>query len=148
MIYDFTWCGGTSLCFFGNVYDVDLFVYAEEAESFSDIQYESYQKCMVCWNTIQEKTVNAILNYYQSQRFQLGYDEIDTPRFPEIHTAEEIWNHITCTGMIIPYTDICELYGGRCVCLTFDCTWDEENGVGVRIVNEEVIEVGYQDIAF
>ncbi len=32
--------------------------------------------------------------------------------------------------------------------ITFNCTWDIENGVGVRLLNEKVMEVGYQDIIF
>ncbi|HDR4697011.1 DUF2004 domain-containing protein [Bacillus cereus] len=40
----------------------------------------------------------------------------------------------------------CEL--GYDVGITFNCTWDIENGVGVRLLNEKVMEVGYQDIIF
>lgn len=29
----------------------------------------------------------------------------------------------------------------------FDCSWDKENGLGLRLVNEEIMEVGYQDVA-
>ena len=31
--------------------------------------------------------------------------------------------------------------------LTFECSWDEENGVGIYFVNEEIEEIGYQDVA-
>ncbi|PGD56642.1 DUF2004 domain-containing protein, partial [Bacillus toyonensis] len=27
------------------------------------------------------------------------------------------------------------------------CTWDTENGLGIRLLNEKVTEVGYQDVA-
>ncbi|WP_415820871.1 DUF6985 domain-containing protein, partial [Listeria booriae] len=36
--------------------------------------------------------------------------------------------------------------GVRRIGLVCDCTWDTDNGVGVRIENEKVEEVDYQDI--
>ncbi|WP_391509674.1 DUF6985 domain-containing protein, partial [Bacillus paramycoides] len=36
---------------------------------------------------------------------------------------------------------------GRDVGVSFDCSWDEENGLGIRLINERADEVGYQDVA-
>ena len=47
--------------------------------------------------------------------------------------------------MVIPEDGI---FDGRCACLAFSCSWDEENGLGIRFVNEEIDEIGYQDVAF
>lgn len=52
--------------------------------------------------------------------------------------------HITLVGIKVPYG---ELYGGRSIGISFDCTWDSENGIGIRLSDEKVIEVGYQDVA-
>ena len=57
---------------------------------------------------------------------------------------KELLNYITLVGIKVPYADI---YGGRSIGISFDCSWDEENGLGLRLNNEEVIDVGYQDIA-
>ncbi len=35
----------------------------------------------------------------------------------------------------------------RHIGITFNCTWDTENGLGLRLLNEKVTEVGYQDDA-
>ncbi|MEC1180069.1 contractile injection system protein, VgrG/Pvc8 family [Metasolibacillus meyeri] len=35
----------------------------------------------------------------------------------------------------------------RDIGITFYCTWDSENGIGIRLLNEEITEVGYQDVA-
>ena len=40
------------------------------------------------------------------------------------------------------------IYEGRCVGLAFSCTWNDENGLGVLLLNEQVKEIGYQDIVF
>ena len=58
--------------------------------------------------------------------------------------TKELLNYITLVGIKVPYADI---YGGRSIGISFDCSWDEENGLGLRLNNEEVIDVGYQDIA-
>ena len=44
----------------------------------------------------------------------------------------------------VPYANI---YGERRIGISFNCSWDSENGLGLRLNNEQVIEVGYQDIA-
>lgn len=51
--------------------------------------------------------------------------------------------NITLTGIVIPYSGT---YEGRESGLVFDCTWDVENGLGVYLVDEKVMEVGEQDI--
>lgn len=40
-----------------------------------------------------------------------------------------------------------DIYEERDIGITFDCTWDIENGLGIRLLNERVTEVGYQDVA-
>lgn len=51
---------------------------------------------------------------------------------------------ITLVGIVVPYGDMNE---ERNIGITFDCTWDTENGLGIRLLNEKVSEVGYQDIS-
>lgn len=59
-------------------------------------------------------------------------------------TEKELAGHLTLVGIKVPYAD---MYGGRSIGLSFDCTWDEENGVGVQLSDETVVCVGYQDVA-
>ncbi|WP_397334098.1 DUF6985 domain-containing protein [Paenibacillus macerans] len=44
---------------------------------------------------------------------------------------------------IVKYPELFEFYE---IGLTFYCTWDVENGVGVRLMKGNVIEVGFQDV--
>lgn len=39
------------------------------------------------------------------------------------------------------------LRDGRDIGISFDCSWDQENGLGIRLIDEKVEEVGYQDVA-
>lgn len=64
--------------------------------------------------------------------------------YPEIETIGQLVKHIMLVGLSIPY-DI--LRDGRDIGLSFDCSWDEEDGLGVRLINEKVDDVGHQEIA-
>jgi len=52
---------------------------------------------------------------------------------------------INMTGITVPYE---EVFSGRDIGITFDCSWDNENGLGLRLINEEIFRIGYQDVAF
>lgn len=59
---------------------------------------------------------------------------------------------IELDGIIIPESFIMEdVAGGRCIYPTFSKKWGndtEDNGIGVKIVNEEITEIGFKEIAF
>lgn len=75
----------------------------------------------------------------------MGYDIGVQENYPLVETTDQILEMIGLGGIVVPYADITE---GREVGITFNCTWDIENGVGVRLLNEKVMEVGYQNIIF
>jgi hypothetical protein len=50
---------------------------------------------------------------------------------------------INLVGIVVPYGDI---YDEHDIGITFGCTWDTENGLGIRLLDEKVSEVGYQSI--
>ena len=93
---------------------------------------------------IQKNILSSILEYYNTRREELGYDDETNDNYPYIENEDVLLNHITLVGIKVPYA---EIYGGRSIGLSFDCSWDEENGLGIRLNNEEVIDVGFQDIA-
>ena len=51
---------------------------------------------------------------------------------------------IILEGIVVPYGDI---FDGRNIGILFKCTWDTENGLGLRLLDENVTDVGYQDVA-
>lgn len=62
--------------------------------------------------------------------------------YPAIDKVEDITTMVSLEAVVIPYGNI---HKERDIGLLFTCTWDPENGVGVRLLNERVAEVGYQD---
>lgn len=140
--YNYIWYKDTVVDFLGKEIEISLMINGDEDGKFEEEQYIAYTSLIKQWNNLQEYVLEAILNYYKVKRHELGYDIEDDEEYPLIETIEELTQNITLVGIVIPYSGA---YNGRSCGLTFDCTWDNENGIGVCLVDEKVIEVGYQD---
>ncbi|WP_340024262.1 DUF2004 domain-containing protein [Paenibacillus sp. FSL K6-1096] len=142
--YEFGWTKDTTIEFFGKEYEISIMIDGEEDEEIDEEQYESYSSLMQHWGELQHSFIDAILKYYIQKRHELGYDVEVNESYPLITSTDQLLNYISLSGITIPFPDINE---GRDIGITFDCTWDNENGLGLRVVNEQVLKVGYQDVA-
>ena len=118
-------------------------VKGQEDGKFDEEQYTAYNSLMQNWEQIHQRFLQPILDYYQEKRHELGYDIEFNEDYPLIETNDQLLEKITLVGIIVPYAGSFE---GRDIGITCDCTWDMENGLGLRLVNEKVTEVGYQDV--
>ncbi|MCY8232254.1 DUF6985 domain-containing protein [Priestia endophytica] len=137
------WTNYTTINFLGNELKIDLIVEGDEAGLFDQEQYDAYTLFMQKWEQVQKSLLYHILAYYQKKRHELGYDIEPNEDYPLVETTDEVLKMINLDGIIVPYGDIFE---GRDIGLSFHCTWDDENGLGVRLLDEKVAEVGYQDV--
>jgi len=142
--YEYGWFRYTTIEFCGKEAEIALMIKGEEDGKFDEEQYIAYNSLMQKWEQIQYSILEPILNYYKQTRHELGYDISHNVNFPEIETTEQILDMIKLVGIVVPYGDI---YDERDIGITFDCTWDIENGLRLRLLNEQVNEVGYQDVA-
>lgn len=142
--YEYIWSRNSKIKFLSREVDIMLIIAGDDDGRFEDGQYEAYKVLTNHWDGIQEILLEFILDYYKEKRKKLGYDIEFNEHYPEINSTKELLDYITLVGIKVPYANI---YGGRSIGISFDCTWDEENGIGVRLNDEQVIEVGYQDIA-
>ena len=142
--YEYIWYRSSSIKFFNKEENIMLIIDGDEDGKFEDGQYEAYKLLINSWNEIQETLLDFILKYYKEKRKELGYDIQVNERYPEINSTIELLNYITLLGIKVPYSNT---YGGRSIGISFDCTWDQENGIGIILRDEQVIEVGYQYIA-
>ena len=142
--YDYGWSRVNSIDFFGNATEIDLIIDGEEDGQFDEGQYTAYQSLMGNWNDLQLNLLNSILTYYNQKRQELGYDIELNENYPVVVTTIQILEMISLDGIVVPFGDIFE---ARHIGITFNCTWDTENGLGLRLLNEKVTEVGYQDVA-
>ena len=142
--FDYAWFKYIPIRFFDKEQNIILMIAGDEDEEFEEGQYDAYKALMDQWDSIHISFLKPILDYYHEKREELGYHIEFNENYPPIESAEELLEHITLAGIKVPYADI---YGGRSIGISFDCSWDSENGLGLRLNNEQVIEVGYQDIA-
>lgn len=138
------WVRETTVDWLGEPINVDLVVWGEEDEDIEPLQRESYEHLIAAWNNVESEILDGVLSYYTSLRSELGFDDNSNDDYPDVSTAEGIRDIIGLDTIVVPSSDI---YDGRSIALAFHCTWDDENGLGVVLVDEEVREVGYQDIA-
>ncbi|KGR83946.1 DUF2004 domain-containing protein [Lysinibacillus odysseyi] len=142
--YSYGWVRYTTIEFCGKEAEIALMVKGEEDGKFDEEQYIAYKSLMQNWEQLQQGFLPAILDYYKQERQELGYDIEVNENYPQIESTDQLLEMINLVGIIVPYGDI---YEERDIGITFDCTWDIENGLGIRLLNERVAEVGYQDVA-
>lgn len=143
--YEYGWNGAVDLNCFGRVEKLDLTVSGEEDAPVTDMQRNSFTAFMRAWDKLMQDLPEAIWNYYLGLREELGCDQVYNEDYPPIEQAQDILKMISLDLIVIPEDGI---FDGRCVCLAFSCTWDEENGMGIRLLDEEIDEIGFQDLAF
>ena len=142
--YELTWFSYTTIEFCGKGMGIVLLIDGEEDGKFDEEQNMAYNTLMQKWEQLQYDILQPILAYYQQKRHELGYDVEYNEGYPVIETIDELLERITLVGIVIQYGDI---YEERDIGLIFDCTWDEENGLGIRLLDEQVKAIGYQDTA-
>lgn len=142
--FDYMWCENITIRFWDKEQNIILMVAGDEDGEFEEGQYDAYKTLMDKWDSAHVLFLKSILDYYNKKREELGIHIESNENYPRIESSEELLEHITLVGIKVPYANI---YGGRSIGISFDCSWDSENGLGLRLNNEQVIEVGYQDIA-
>ena len=143
--YEYGWNGTVEVNCFGKMEEIDLTVYGEEDTPVTEQQRGSDRAFMAAWDDIMDDVAEAIGKYYISLRKELGYDREYNISYPPVEHPSDVLEMISLDQMVIPDDGI---YDGRCVCLAFSCLWDDENGTGIRFLNEKIDEIGYQDIVF
>ncbi|EOP60216.1 MULTISPECIES: DUF6985 domain-containing protein [Bacillus cereus group] len=140
---NYDWIGYKNIEFFGNEVKVALIVRGEDDGQFEEEQYIAYNFLIERWQQLQQSILEPILDYYKQKRYELGYDVESNENYPLIKTTTQILEKITLVGIFVPDNDLIDFLD---IGLTFDCTWDMENGLGLCLMKGEVTEVGYQDV--
>lgn len=142
--YEYVWSRDSTVKFCGTEVTIALMIDGEEDGQFSEKQYASYNSLIQNWEYLQQIILQSILNYYKQKRYELGYDASYNENYPLIETVQQLLEKIKLVGIYVPSA---RRFEGRYIGLTFDCTWDVENGLGIRLINEVVTRIGYQDVA-
>jgi hypothetical protein len=144
---DYYWLGKIELLIWGeNTPEAIISISGRPDSEFSDFQRVEFATFLANKERIMDEAETRIYEYYQNEIVDEYRDMFDTdntdPRLPDIHHKFEMQRIMKfITVKVGPTLDNGECFIG----LLYDCAWDE-HGVGVKIVNGEVVEVDYQDI--
>lgn len=126
--------------FFGDNFQINLYVDGEKEKEIKSVQrnaYIAYKKYKEKINLLIEE---AIYNYYKSvcDEYRAMFEEEANLLAPIITKKEELSNLVNLVKVIIEDDD------DRKINFLFDTTWDIEEGIGLRLVNEKIEIVGGQ----
>ena len=71
-----------------------------------------------------------IFDYYQKRRAEWGATEPDDELYPEVKDMNKMYEMVSLNTVTV-YDEAD--HGERIIGLFYDCTWDEEEGMGIRI---------------
>ncbi|ANC78755.1 hypothetical protein ABE65_018900 [Fictibacillus phosphorivorans] len=140
------WRGKTTIKMFDLEKEIILSVDADESANFSSVQKDAFSKFNQNMKKIIEDAEIQIYDYYnenyQEYREMLEYDpEIDKIA-PEIDSISDLKKLVKPTELIVRRVRRSK---GRRLGLLCNASWNIEDGLGIKIEDELVEEVGYQD---
>ncbi|MGL5592640.1 MAG: DUF6985 domain-containing protein [Cetobacterium sp.] len=128
MTYDYGWRKSINLKFGDEIKNVELnFVAYKKEDNITNIQKESYSWIIENFNLIVEASTSIILKYIETNYSSLNITLKNL--FDEANPIEIIFER---DEPIIGFI--------------FDCNFDEENGIGIKIKDKKIIDIGPQDI--
>ena len=144
--YDYGWVRDEEIYCFSKKRTIQIVIEAEEDAKFESSQEIAYRFFYANVDVLLDKSEDAVYEYYQKvcldYRDRLS-DDIKDRIAPIIKSKQEVIALVKPKQILFPMVfdeDIRE-FG-----IIFDCTWEEEHGLAVKFQDEEVVEVGYQDI--
>jgi hypothetical protein len=146
----------TTSCFF-YYYNTEVrVIFRDAAIEISDCQKNSFDDFVLRQKEISEEIMESIFEYYKEAYpdYLIGWSsygtegrmgEIIEENLPKPESASVIKSKIQPLSIYFPNESECENgYFG----IYFDCTWDINNSLGVRIKKWKVERVGNGDVAF
>ena len=144
--YDYSIFGMITVNDGGVMREINVEIEPDDDDEIADSSKQALQFFADNYDKYRQIYLEAVLEYYQDRRSQLGYDsEEEEEGYPYITTVEQLLETITFTGMKIHG----DMKGDKhAVGLYVDSTWDPEHGAGVLMAGFEVLDTGNQDHAY
>lgn len=95
---------------------------------------------------LKDRVYKAIYDHYQeeAEELRLQFGDDFQHLVPHVENIEQLKELLTPKGVYIGELEPSE----EAVGLLFECTWEEEHGLGVLLNNWKVEDVSHQDVAF
>ena len=142
--YDYLWEGKTKIKLYGTEYNLSLNIDGEEDDEIRQIQRESFIYYKKNENDIAKQIEEGIYNYYKSiYKYIRERNDVNiSEKVPDVINYLDMKKLIKPITFCIPYLDDDE---NREIDILFECTWDFDLGMGVRIRNEKITKIGVQN---
>ena len=141
------WRGKTRIKMFGEEKEILLSIDAYENTDFSNVQKEAFLSFIQDMENIMNETEKHIYDYYienyEEYREMIGNKLEADQVVPNIHAVSNLKKLVEPAELMVRRV---RKNGKRRLGLLCNVCWDIENGIGVKIEDEVVEEVGYQDI--
>ena len=95
-----------------------------------DAEKETLELFLENYAQYRQLLLKPIFDYYQERRDEWGATEPDDELYPEVKDMNKMYEMVSLHGVIV-YDEA--YYGKRIMSLFYDCTWNEEEGMGIRI---------------
>ncbi len=143
--YNCGWKGAVTLPIWGGSVLVRLVVPCDEDSEVEDDQRQAFLKFKGNLNELVQKSIDAVFACYQRhvQEYRTMLGDLADKMAPLIGSREEMERLLSPTELVVQQTFGS---GERVIGLLFDCSWEPNLGLAVKFVNEEVEQVGPQDI--
>lgn len=146
MSYQNGWIRAYHISFSGDDYCVQLFVQCGKASQIENAQRAAFLEFDKRREVLLSQASIELLKYYtriyKGIRKRIGEDSADNVA-PAVRVESELRKLVKPTHVYVKRT-----FGSeeRVVGLLFDCSWNSSGGLAVKFVDEEIEEVGSQDI--
>jgi hypothetical protein len=143
--YDYLWTKNYEFRIFGETSVGILNIAGEEDEEIEQIQVDAFKEFESIKDTLSEKIEKALFNYYQSvaSEYRDNFGKMADEFAPLITDVLEMKSLVKFEAVNIPYSFV---ENERVLGILFKSKWEIEHGVAVKIINGEIVEVGFQDI--
>ena len=144
--FDYSWTRPYKICFFDEPIVVELSVSGDEDGFIQENQRSAFANFDANLEVHVRNAEAAIFEYYSGIfsecRERFGAEFADQMA-PIITQKEQLKTLINPTSLLIQ-----ESFGSddRIVGLLYDCSWDTSLGLAVKFINENIDEIGPQDI--
>jgi hypothetical protein len=144
--FDQYWTRPIEVTMLGRQWPASLLVRGELEQAIDDEQRQAFRFFGENHVAMLADGERALLEYYQAvapeYRASLGTEE-GGRILPMVSEPQELAAMLTLSHVILPWSFSA---GERVVGLLFECKWEPEHGLGLKDVNERVVDVGFQDL--
>jgi hypothetical protein len=144
--YDYGWCRPVSVEFLGEPCSIKLAFSGDEGQELDPGQRDAFAAFWSSRERLFSDAEAAILSHYQSIRPDvLARVPVDVAErvAPPVEQVSDLRRIVRLEAVFFPE----DLGSGRRVAgLLADCSWDPSLGLAVRFEDEQIVDVGPQDI--